>query len=375
MILPGAWIGLLGGGQLGRMFTIAARSMGYRVLVLDPDPLSPAGLIADRHLQHPYTHPDSLAEMGRSCGVVTTEFENVPAEALKSLSVHLPVRPGPEALAIAQDRVREKTFARSHGVDTARFHAIHTDSDLAAACADLDGPAILKTNRLGYDGKGQRTVTGLEEARRAFHDFGEVGCILEERVELECELSVVLARSPGGEIRSFPAGENRHVAGILDTTMVPAGVPKEMAEQARVAAERLASALDYVGVLGVELFVVKGGRILFNEMAPRPHNSAHYTLDACVTDQFEQQVRAVCDLPLGDPGLLSPVCMVNLLGDLWQKGTPRWDLALANRRAKLHLYGKHEARPGRKMGHLNVLSDSPETARAEALEARHRLLS
>jgi 5-(carboxyamino)imidazole ribonucleotide synthase len=355
------------------MFTVAARSMGYRVAVLDPDPLSPAGHIADQHLQKPFTDSAALAELGRLCGVVTTEFENVPARALEALAAHCPVHPGPEALAIAQDRVREKTFARGHGIDTARFHAVHAEADLAAACAEIPGPAILKTNRLGYDGKGQRTVSGLEEARSAFRNFGSVPCILEELVPLERELSVVLARSRSGEVRSFPAGENRHVAGILDTTMVPAAVDDGLAERARAAAETLAAALDYVGVLGVELFVVTGGRLLFNEMAPRPHNSAHYTLDACVTDQFEQQVRAVCGLPLGDPGLLSPVCMVNLLGDLWREGAPRWDLALANPRAKLHLYGKHEARPGRKMGHLNVLADSPEAARQAALTARAAL--
>lgn len=375
MILPDAWIGLLGGGQLGRMFTVAARNMGYRVVVLDPDPLSPAGNIADRHLQQPYTDEAALTELGRICGVVTTEFENVPAQALAFLAPRCPVHPRPESLAIAQDRVREKTFARGHGIETARFHAVHSEADLAAACAEIGGPAILKTSRLGYDGKGQRTVTGLDEVRRAWRDFGGVACILEERLNLERELSVVLARSASGEVVSFPPGENVHVDGILDTTVVPAGISGQLGARARLAAETLARALDYVGVLGVELFVVPGEQLLFNEMAPRPHNSAHYTMDACVTSQFEQQVRAVCGLPLGDTTLLSPVCMVNLLGDLWRNGTPRWDLALANRRAKLHLYGKHEARPGRKMGHLNVLSDSPEAALSEALAARNRLLS
>ena len=375
MILPGAWIGLLGGGQLGRMFTIAARSMGYRVAVLDPDPLSPAGHIADRHFKQPYADEVTLAELGRLCAVVTTEFENVPAQALSFLAPLCPVHPGPEALAIAQDRVREKTFARAHGIETARFHAVHSTADLDGAWAEVNGPSILKTSRLGYDGKGQRTVMTREEAQRAFEDFGGVACILEERVSLERELSVVLARTASGQIASFPAGENRHVDGILDTTMVPADVSPDLADRARVAAETLARALDYVGVLGVELFVVAGDRLLFNEMAPRPHNSAHYTMDACVTDQFEQQVRAVCGLPLGETALLSPVCMVNLLGDLWQHGPPRWDLALANPRAKLHLYGKHEARPGRKMGHLNLLAPTPQSARTEALAARGQLTS
>ena len=373
MILPGAWIGLLGGGQLGRMFTTAARSMGYRVAVLDPDPLSPAGAMADRHLKSPYTDAAALSEMARLCAVVTTEFENVPAQSLAQLAASCPVHPAAESLAIAQDRIREKTFAQTHGIETARFSAVEREGDIRAAWAHVGGSAILKTSRLGYDGKGQCRVESPAEAREAFTAFGGVHCILEERVELVREISVVLARSVSGEVVSFPAGENVHVNGILDTTTLPAAITPALAERARTAAETLANALEYVGVLGVELFVVPGDRILFNEMAPRPHNSAHYTMDGCITDQFEQQVRAVCGLPLGDPSLLSPVCMVNLLGDLWGSGEPHWDRALTDSRVKLHLYGKHEARPGRKMGHLNVLADTAEHARRNALAARRRL--
>ncbi len=374
MILPGSWIGLLGGGQLGRMFTISARSMGYKVVVLDPDPLSPAGQIANRHLQKSYIDEGALTEIGQLCGVVTTEFENVPAQALAVLAARCPVHPSAESLAIAQDRILEKRFARQHGIETARFAAVGGESDVAGAWAEIGGTGILKTSRLGYDGKGQRTVASLTEVGEAFRAFGGVNCILEQRVELLREISVVLARSSSGQIVSFPAGENVHVGGILDTTTVPATISPELAQRARAAAETLARALEYVGVLGVELFVVPDDRLLFNEMAPRPHNSAHYTMDACVTDQFEQQVRAVCGLPLGDSSLLSSVCMVNLLGDLWSKGTPHWDQALTDPRVKLHLYGKNEARPGRKMGHLNVLADTPENARRHALAARERLI-
>jgi 5-(carboxyamino)imidazole ribonucleotide synthase len=370
VILPGARLGMLGGGQLGQMFTVAARTMGYRVTVLDPDPDSPAGGIADLHLCAAYQDQAALRQMGESCQVVTTEFENVPAAALEFLRSHCPVRPSAGALAIAQDRIAEKSFARDQGIDTARFAPITTVADLAGALREVGTPALLKTSRLGYDGKGQAAADSLADAERAFESFGRVPCILEERLTLEREVSVVLARSASGEIATFPVGENRHLAGILDTSVVPAGISSALADQARRYAVTLASALDYVGVLGVELFVVAGDRILFNEMAPRPHNSGHYSQDACITDQFEQQVRAVCGLPLGDTSLLSPVCMVNLLGDLWSNGEPQWERALAHPRARLHLYGKREARPGRKMGHLNLLADDPHAALAEALAAR-----
>jgi 5-(carboxyamino)imidazole ribonucleotide synthase len=373
VILPGARLGMLGGGQLGQMFTVAARTMGYRVTVLDPDPDSPAGGIADLHLCAAYQDQAALRQMGESCQVVTTEFENVPAAALEFLRSLCPVRPSAAALAIAQDRIAEKSFARDQGIDTARFSYITTAADLAGALREVGTPALLKTSRLGYDGKGQAAVDSLADAERAFESFGRVPCILEERLTLEREVSVVLARSASGEIATFPVGENRHEAGILDTSVVPAGISSALADQARRYAVTLASALDYVGVLGVELFVVAGDRILFNEMAPRPHNSGHYSQDACITDQFEQQVRAVCGLPLGDTSLLSPVCMVNLLGNLWSGGEPRWERALAHPRARLHLYGKREARPGRKMGHLNLLADDPHAALAEALAARAQL--
>jgi 5-(carboxyamino)imidazole ribonucleotide synthase len=373
MILPGAALGLLGGGQLGRMFAMAARTMGYRVLVLDPDPESPAGSLADRHIPAAYDDPKALEVLAQSCAVVTTEFENVPAAALTRLQSSVPVRPRPEAVAIAQNRIDEKSFVRDHGLHTAPFRPIRRAEDLEPAFAAIGAPALLKTSRLGYDGKGQATVDSLAELAAAFQAFKSVECILEERLTLEREISVVLARGVDGAVAAFPVGENVHARGILDTTTAPARVSPTLAKEAHAVAAALAGALDYVGVLGVEFFVAAGGRLLINEIAPRPHNSGHYTLDGCVTSQFEQQVRAVTGLPLGAVDLRSPIAMVNLLGDLWQAGEPNWAAALQNPRVKLHLYGKKEPRPGRKMGHLNALADSPEAALRAAVEARARL--
>lgn len=373
MIPPGATLGLLGGGQLGRMFTQAARTMGYGVIVLDPDPDSPAGSLATRHIRAGYADERALRELGAATEAVTTEFENVPATSLARLRDFGPVRPGPEAVAITQDRVTEKSFAQEHGLDTAAFRAIVTDADLPLALSAIETPAILKTSRLGYDGKGQAEISNARELSAAFARFQKQPCILEERVQLEAEISVVLARTEDGLVRTFPAAENRHVNGILDTSVVPARISEGLRDQARTVAENLADAMGYVGTMAVEFFVARGGRLLVNEMAPRPHNSGHYTLDACTTDQFEQQVRAVAGLPLGDTTLLSPVTMVNLLGDLWAKGEPHWERALEDPRVKLHLYGKKEPRPGRKMGHLNVLAPTPEEALEAALAARRRL--
>ncbi|MDZ4674639.1 MAG: 5-(carboxyamino)imidazole ribonucleotide synthase [Gemmatimonadota bacterium] len=373
MILPGATIGLLGGGQLGRMFTARARTMGYRVWVLDPDPESPAGHLADRHLQAGYEDVEALAELAAGCAVITTEFENVPAATLTRLQADRRVYPPPAAVAIAQDRILEKQFLAAHDFPTTTFSAVVTESELEGAWLAVGGPALLKTSRLGYDGKGQAGVSSLAEARAAFARFGGVPCVLERRLELETELSVVLARSEQGTVIAFPTGENRHVDGILETTMVPAMVSPALAAEAQRLAGDLATALEYVGVLGVELFVANGGRLYINEMAPRPHNSGHFTQDACVTCQFEQQLRAICGLPLGSPELLSPVAMINLLGDLWAEGEPRWDHLLRDPGAKLHLYGKLEPRPGRKMGHVNILAPTAARARERAWEARRLL--
>jgi 5-(carboxyamino)imidazole ribonucleotide synthase len=373
MILPGATLGVLGGGQLGRMFTLRARTMGYRVVVLDPDPESPAGQVADRHLRAPYDDEAALDAFAAGCEAITTEFENVPAAALELLSRSTLVRPSAQAVAMAQDRIAEKSFLQQTGFATAPFRAVGSATELSAAVAALRLPALLKTSRLGYDGKGQATIAVPADADEAFRRCGRVPCVVEERLTLERELSVVLARGVDGLVAAFPVGENRHRDGILETTVVPARVAPALAREARALAVAVAQAIDYVGVLGVELFVANGGRLYVNEIAPRPHNSGHYTLDACSVDQFEQQVRALCGLPLHEPRLLSPVTMINLLGDLWRDGPPRWVEAFRRPGVRLHLYGKSEPRPGRKMGHLNCLASDPDQALALAIEARDAL--
>jgi 5-(carboxyamino)imidazole ribonucleotide synthase len=375
VILPGAVVGVLGGGQLGRMFTLQARTMGYGVVVLDPDPQSPAGAVADRHICALYDDEQALADLGASCAAITTEFENVPATALDTLARTAVVRPPVQTVATAQDRIAEKSFLQVHGIPTARFHPVRDRAEVKTAVASVGLPALLKTSRLGYDGKGQAAVEHESDALAAFLGFKEVPCVLERRLTLERELSVVLARGADGDVASFPVGENRHRDGILETTVVPARVSDSLTREAAELATGLAEELEYIGVLGVELFVADGGKLLVNEIAPRPHNSGHYTMDACSADQFEQQLRALCGLPLAQPWLMSPVAMVNLLGDLWTDGEPRWEEALRRPGVRLHLYGKAEARPGRKMGHLNCLGTNPDRALATALETREALRS
>lgn len=371
-ILPGATLGILGGGQLGRMFTIAARTMGYKVMVLDPDAASPAGQMADVHLQADYADHEALKRLGEACAAVTTEFENVPAASLIELANHCRVSPGADAVAIVQDRSHEKSWLAQNGFATAPFALVYSEGDLDAGMADVGAPALLKVARFGYDGKGQARVNTREEARAAFREFDGQPCVLEGFVKLEREVSVVLARSDAGECALFPVAENRHENGILDVSIVPARVPESLAHQACEMARDVANKLGYVGVMAVEFFVADG-RLMVNEIAPRPHNSGHYTLDACVTDQFEQQVRALCGLPLGDTRLLSPVAMVNILGDRWQDGGPHWNTLLAHPNIKLHLYGKQTARPGRKMGHFNVLDADADAALRLAEQMRHAL--
>ena len=369
MIFPDAMLGMLGGGQLGRMFTLAAHSMGYRVTVLDPDPLSPAGAIADVHLKAAYQDREALQHLADTCAAVTTEFENVPADSLRSLAAHCTVRPGGDAVAVAQDRVREKRFFTGNGFAVAPFAVIEQDGDLDAVDSVLF-PGILKRARFGYDGKGQARVATLAEARAAFAELGSETCVLERKVDLACEISVVVARGADGATRTFPVAENRHRNGILDVSIVPARVSPELSTAAERAATGVAEKLGYCGVLAVEFFVSTDGALLVNEIAPRPHNSGHYTIDACATSQFEQQVRTLCGLPLGDTSLLKPVVMVNLLGDVWAHGTPAWNRVFALPQAKLHLYGKHEARPGRKMGHYTVIGETADIALAHALEVQ-----
>ncbi len=372
MILPGATLGLLGGGQLGRMFTVAARTLGYRVTVLDPDPVSPAAEFATGHLATAYTDPAALAELASSCAAVTTEFENAPAEALVALATRTVVRPSGSAVAVAQDRRREKGFFLERGFPVGRFAAIEKSGDVEGALARVSLPALLKTARFGYDGKGQARIDSPAELARVFAEWKGVPCVLEELLALEREISVVLARSDDGAIAVFPVAENRHARGILDLSIAPARISAALAAEATALAARLAVELDYVGVLAVEMFIV-GGRLLLNEIAPRPHNSGHYTIDACRTSQFEQQVRVLCGMPLGDPSQHTPAVMVNLLGDIWRDGEPRWEGVLRHAGAHLHLYGKREARPGRKMGHVTVCEAPPERALEIALDVRRAL--
>ena len=366
MILPGATLGVLGGGQLGRMFTTAALTMGYDVIVLDPDAESPAGRIATKHVAAPYTDVVALDHLGRTCAAVTTEFENVPAATLEILARHCVVRPDAKAVAITQDRIREKMFLRDNGFATAPFAVVRSDADLTGAVNSIGLPAILKVARLGYDGKGQMRIDHVAEAARAWEAVKREPCVLERLLPLDTEVSVVLARGADGAVACWPVGENTHRDGILDVTVVPARVGASVTRDAETAAQQIATKLDYVGVMAVEFFV-SDGVLRVNEVAPRPHNSGHFTLDACVTSQFEQQVRTLCGLPLGDTRLLSPVAMVNLLGDLWRGGeAPSWSSLLAYPNVKLHLYGKRQARPGRKMGHYNVLAPTAERALAQA---------
>ncbi|SEP76543.1 5-(carboxyamino)imidazole ribonucleotide synthase [Ectothiorhodospira magna] len=366
MIPPGNTLGMLGGGQLGRMFTVAARTLGYRVLVLDPDPGSPAGRIADEHLHSAYGDAWALEQMAARCAVVTTEFENIPAQTLHTLAGLIPVRPGARALECTQDRGREKAMIQSLGLETAPFERVTHKEQIKAALAAVGTPAILKRAALGYDGKGQVGVASLAAAEAGFDHLGQVPCVLEQRLPLEREISVVLARGVGGETLCYPVAENIHRHGILHMSIVPARIDHATAQAACRAAIQLAEALEYCGVMAVEFFITTAGELRVNEIAPRPHNSGHYTLDACVTSQFEQQVRAICALPLGDTRLLSPVVMVNLLGDLWADGEPRWGALLEHPAAKLHLYGKSQARPGRKMGHFCVLGDDRDRIITEA---------
>lgn len=374
MILPPAMLGMLGGGQLGRYFVMAAHELGYRVLVLDPDPHSPAGRIADEHLVADYADPDALNRMAETCAAVTTEFENVPADTLAYLSKFVPVRPHADAVAICQNRSREKEFLKAHGFPHAPYADIRNEADLAAASSALF-PGILKVARFGYDGKGQVRVASREEALAAFQHMKHEPCVLEAMLPLDYELSVVLARDETGRVACFPPVENSHRHGILDVSIVPARASGCMTGNAEEIAAGIAQKMNYIGTLAVEFFVVRG-ELYVNEMAPRPHNSGHYTIDACVTNQFEQQVRALCGLPLGDARAHSAAVMVNLLGDLWfQKDAhhshePDWNQLTAIPNLKLHLYGKHHARPGRKMGHFTVIGSNAAAVQESALAGR-----
>ena len=376
MILPGATLGILGGGQLGRFFVMAARKMGYRVVVLDPEENCPAAQWADQHIRASYTDHTALSKLAQTCAAITTEFENVPAGSLDYLAKTRPVCPAATALSVTQDRIREKTFLRENTFDTAPFAAVGQRSDLSAAFAQITPPALMKLSRAGYDGKGQRWVRTLDEAEQAFDDLGGKPCVLEAGITIQTEISVLIARGWDGQVVVYPPSENQHRDGILDIGIVPARISAEVADRATQITTRIAELLAYQGVMAVEFFIAQDGKLLVNEIAPRPHNSGHYTLDACATSQFEQQVRALCGLALGDARLLSPVVMVNLLGDLWRSAqAPPWDKVLSHPGAKLHLYGKREARAGRKMGHFTYLGERVEDTLSQALAIQKALTS
>lgn len=372
-LLPGAVLGVLGGGQLGRMFVHAAQRLGYATAVLDPDEASPAGLVSHHHVRADYLDEAGLRELARLAGAVTTEFENVPAQALEALARQRPVAPGADAVAIAQDRAREKAHFTRCGVPCAP-HAVIETADQLAAVPDALLPGVLKTARLGYDGKGQVRVADRAELAAAWDGLKRVPCVLEKLLPLAAECSVVVARGADGAMVHLPVQRNLHRAGILAVTEVHAGVIDEaLARQAVEATRAVAQGLKYVGVLCVEFFVLQDGSLVVNEMAPRPHNSGHWSLDAADVSQFELQVRTLAGLPLAAPRQHSAAVMLNLLGDLWftqgAERTPPWAQVLALPGAHLHLYGKASARPGRKMGHLTLVAATPAEARATALQA------
>jgi 5-(carboxyamino)imidazole ribonucleotide synthase len=372
VILPGSSIGILGGGQLARMLSLAAKPMGYKVIVLDPDPNCPASSVSDSVIAANFDDAVALEKLASLCDVVTLEFENVPASGLAILEAKVPLRPSAKVLEVARNRILEKQFLNDIGVKTAPWAAVRVVGDLEPAISLLGLPAILKTATLGYDGKGQAKVSTLEEARSAFARF-DMDCVLEGLVWFDLEISVIVARSSRGEVRAFAPFENAHANGILDVTTIPANIPETVTREAEKIALEIAAKLEVIGLLTIEMFVTKDASVLVNELAPRPHNSGHLTIEACPTSQFEQVIRAVCGLPLGNVAPHSSAAMVNLLGDLWQDAVPNWNAALEIPNTHLHLYGKLEARAGRKMGHITVLGESVQEARDAALKARDLL--
>lgn len=374
-LLPGATLGMIGGGQLGRYFVIAARKMGYHVAVLDPSDKAPAMSLATHKIVAAYDDPDGLKQLASLSDAVTIEFENVPFDSLEALAKEVPVAPSPDCARMAQDRRIEKRVAVQHGLTPAPHATIESKDDIEPAIHSVGLPAIIKTATLGYDGKGQTVCLQERDVHAAFQALKEVPCVLEKRIDLALEVSVVLCRERDGAITCFPIAENVHVNGILDLSTAPASINDSMAAAVLKQAKQLAAGIDYVGVLGVEFFIAKDGSVYFNEMAPRPHNSGHYTLDATATCQFEQQVRMLCGLPAGSAALLSPVTMLNVLGDSWEPATPNWQAVLSDDSAHLHLYEKQEARAGRKMGHINCFANDSVSSVASAEKIREKLKS
>ncbi|MEZ4517777.1 MAG: 5-(carboxyamino)imidazole ribonucleotide synthase [Chloroflexota bacterium] len=372
-ILPGATIGILGSGQLGRMLALAARRMGYRVVTFSSDNDSPTGQVSDREFVAPYDYLPAARTFAQAVDVVTYEFENIPAQTAATIAETTPVRPNSQVLHITQNRLREKMFCKGQGLPVTSFAPVAEEADLSVVMEQVGTPSILKTAAAGYDGKGQVRIGFPDELASAWDSIGRSEAILEAEVDFVMEASVVCARSITGEFAHYGLIENRHERHILDLSIAPTDVPVELEAEAVDIARCIVEGLEYVGVLCVEFFLTADGRILVNEIAPRPHNSGHLTIEACVTSQFEQQLRAVCGLPLGDATYVRPAAMANLLGDLWSDGEPNWAALAGHRSVKLHLYGKHEARPGRKMGHLTALANSGPEAAEQALAARHLL--
>ena len=372
VILPGRTIGILGSGQLGRMLAAAARQHGYGVQVYSPERDTPAGQLADREWTAPYDDLDTVRQFAAAVDVITYEFENVPAATAAAAAEFAPLRPGPQVLHVAQNRLREKQFFRDNGLPVVNFAPVRTEAELQTAIEQVGAPAVLKTASSGYDGKGQAKIESPADALSAWDELDRPEAILEAWVPFERELSVVSARGLDGDFRHFGVLENDHVNHILDLTIAPVRIPTDIAQAAIDHAQTVLTALDVVGVLCVEFFLRADGGLLLNEIAPRPHNSGHLTIEACVTSQFEQQLRAVCGLPLGDTHYHLPAAMVNLLGDLWQGGEPDWPASLGHG-THLHLYGKKEARPGRKMGHITALGHSVTEAMSRAQAARQAL--
>jgi len=372
-ILPNSTIGVFGSGQLGRMFAIEARKAGYRVHTFSPESDTPTGQVADIETSARYEDLDAVRAFAKSVDVITFEFENVPSETVEAAAQFVQVHPRGDILHTTQNRLREKQFLSTNGFPVARFKHIKLVDDLSRGLSEIGCPAILKTAGFGYDGKGQRKITALGEADAAFADLHGQEGVLEEFVEFEKEVSVVCARDQGGNFVHYDVIENEHARHILDVSFAPANVDKKVSGIAIEIARSIADRLDYVGTLCVEYFVKTEGDLLVNEIAPRPHNSGHLTFDACVTSQFEQQLRAVCGLPLGSAAFYQPAAMANLLGDIWESSEPDWAAALAESNVKLHLYGKSEPRPGRKMGHLTAMAADAKTAADAVRAARDRL--
>ncbi len=373
----GSWLGVVGGGQLGRMFAVEAQRMGYRVGVLDPDPTCPAGQVADRHVAEPYADPEAQCAFAQGLSALTLEFEHVDPAAITGTDAHCPMTPSPAVALMKRDRLTEKQTLSAHGFPLADFAPAGDVAKLHAAVATIGLPAVLKSTTEGYDGKGQRVLRTPQDAADAealVAGEGSLRYVLERFVPFTKELSVICARGRDGQTRCFPLVENVHVNGILDTTLAPAPVPAAVAEAAAALATALAERLDVVGLVAAELFLLPDGGLLINELAFRPHNSGHYTIEGCATSQFEQLVRVLAGLPLGSTELVRATAMANLLGDLWPAGgEPDFAQALTVEGVRLHLYGKAEARPGRKMGHLTATAPTPEQALERVLQARRRL--